>query len=188
MLRPQSAPGCSRATKDWIQRDPHAPQTHPVQEFAQGHSPGERGEGFFLDYSFFLFTHDVGSSPEPCPCPSGRVLHGDLCVHAAPAAAALQRSGAAAADAWLQEAHGGRGRPLAAAGRLRGDGALARPLPPVQVIRESRPTLPGSTSQSGPCLISLCLMKETPLNSSLTNYFTLFSLSRLQPGLKHRLL
>lgn len=95
------------------------------------------------------------NAPEFPPCPSGRVLHGDLCVHAASPAVALQRSGAAPADARPQEAHGGRGRPLAATDRLRGDGPLARPQPSVQISRESKLRLPGSTSQTGPCLVRI---------------------------------
>lgn len=70
-------------------------------------------------------------------CPSGRVLHGDLCVHAASPAVAQQRSGAAPADARRQETHGGRGRPAAERDRLPGDGALAPPQSSVQVIGES---------------------------------------------------
>jgi len=66
----------------------------------------------------------------------GRDLHGDLRVRAAPAAAALQRSGVAAADAQPQEAHGGRVRPLPAAARHSGDGALAGAQPSVQILRE----------------------------------------------------
>lgn len=67
---------------------------------------------------------------------SGCFLHGDLRVRAAPPAVALQRPGAAPADARPQEAHGGRVRSVAAAARLSGDGALVGARPAVQIIGE----------------------------------------------------
>lgn len=71
-----------------------------------------------------------------CLSHSGCFLHGDLRVHAAPPAVALQRSGAAPADAQPQEADCSRVRPVAASARLSGDGALVGAQPTVQIISE----------------------------------------------------